>query len=222
MKLFKSSILVVVLSFFAISAHAAEWTPFQLSLFNPVQIFPEETIVQGARINLLYGVNKELDGIDYGIINKITGTTKGAQVGAFPLGGINITGNLYGAQVGGIFGGVNIASGEVNGLQLSGIFGGVNSAGNIEGAQIGGFLGGLNMADNVTGLQLSGIYIGINIAKDVNGAQIGTIFNKAESIEGLQLGLVNVCNKMKGVQIGLVNVIMEGEVPFFPFVNASF
>jgi hypothetical protein len=222
MKLFKSSILVVVLSFYAISAHAAEWTPFQLSLFSPVQLFPEETIVQGVRINILYGVNKELDGIDYGVINRTTGTTKGAQVGAFPLGGINITESLYGAQIGGILGGVNVANGEVNGLQLSGIFGGVNNAGNIEGAQIGGFIGGLNKADNLSGLQLSGFYVGINIAKDVKGAQIGTIFNKAETIEGLQLGLVNVCNKMKGVQIGLVNVIMESELPFFPFVNASF
>jgi hypothetical protein len=66
------------------------------------------------------------------------------------------------------------------------------------------------------------MYMGVNIAKNTKGVQIGTLFNKSDSMEGLQLGLVNVCNKMKGVQIGLVNVITESKLPFFPILNAGF
>jgi hypothetical protein len=52
--------------------------------------------------------------------------------------------------------------------------------------------------------------------------QIGTLYNQAEAIEGVQLGLVNVCNKIKGAQIGLFNVIMDSKVPFLPIINARF
>jgi len=222
MKLFKQMILVILMLSIAVSAHAVEWTPFQLSFFNPVQLFPEETKVQGVRINLLYGVNKELDGIDYGLVNRTKGTTNGVQVGAFPFGGVNITENLNGVQIGGVIAGANLASGEDKGFQLAGIAGGVNSAGNMDGIQLAGIWAGVNMADNLNGIQISGVFVGVNIAKDAKGLQIGTIYNQANAMEGLQFGLVNVCNKMKGIQIGLVNVIKESKLPFFPIVNASF
>ncbi len=222
MKLFRNSMFVVVMSFFAISAHAAEWTPFQLALVNPVQLFPEQTTVDGVRINLLYGVNKEVNGVDYGVVNRTTGTTQGVQLGAFPFGGVNMSENLYGMQFGGILGGVNIAGGDVEGLQFSGIFGGINKAGNLKGVQVAGALGGINMAENVSGAQIAGSYLGINLVKNMSGVQIGTIYNQARVMEGLQLGLVNVCNKMHGIQLGLVNIITESNVPFFPVVNARF
>lgn len=204
MKLRGNVLLFILMLFFALSAHAADSTPVQLSLVNPVQLFPEDTTVNGLRINLLYGVNKEVNGVDIGPINRTTGTTRGVQLGAFPYGGINVTGNLRGVQFGGIFGGVNIATGDVTGVQLAGLIGGINAAGNLHGAQI------------------SGTFIGINLAKDVKGLQLTTMYNQADAMEGLQLGLVNVCKRMKGVQIGLVNVIKENSVPFIPIVNASF
>jgi hypothetical protein len=222
MKLFRNSLFVVFMSFFAFSAYATEWTPFQLSLVKPVQLFPEETKVEGLRINLLYGVNKEVAGLDYGVINRTTGTTQGVQLGAFPFGGINITENLYGMQFGGILGGVNIAGEDVEGLQISGIFGGINKAGNLKGVQVAGAIGGINMAENVSGVQIAGIYLGINLAKNMSGVQVGTIYNQAQIMEGVQLGLVNVCNKMHGIQLGLVNIITESSVPFFPVINAGF
>jgi hypothetical protein len=222
MKLLRNSLLVVFMSLFAFSAYATEWTPFQLSLVKPVQLFPEETRVDGLRINLLYGVNKEVNGLDYGVINRTTGTTQGVQLGAFPFAGVNITESLYGIQFGGILGGINIAGGDVEGLQISGIFGGINKSGNLKGIQIAGALGGINMAENVNGVQIAGSYLGINLAKNMSGVQVGTIYNQAQVMEGVQLGLVNVCNKMHGIQLGLVNIIMESNVPFFPVVNASF
>jgi hypothetical protein len=222
MKMFKKYLLVVVMSLISVSAHAADWTPFQLSFINPVQIFPEETKVQGVRLNLIYGVNKEVNGIDYGSINRTTGTTNGVQVGAFPIGGVNITKDLYGAQLIGILGGVNVATGDVTGIQVTSLFAGVNSAGNVTGVQLSGGLAGVNIAEDVSGVQLSGMYIGVNIAKNTKGVQIGTLLNKATTMEGLQIGIVNVCNRMKGVQIGLINVITESKLPFFPIINASF
>jgi len=221
-KLFIKSIIVVSFSFLACSAYAVENTPFQLSLVNPIQIFPEETSVQGLRINLIYGVNKDVNGIDIGPVNRTTGTTKGLQLGAFPFGGVNMTENLAGLQFGGFFGGVNIASGEVTGLQISGIYAGINNAGNLNGVQIAGILGGINRAENLRGIQISGFLLGINLAKDTKGLQITTLYNQAESMHGLQLGLVNVCKQMTGIQIGLVNIIQESKMPFFPIVNASF
>lgn len=204
MKLFRSSILATLLSCYAFSAQAAEWTPFQLSLVNPVQLFSEETNVQGLRVNLIYGVNKDVKGVDLGVVNRTTGTTQGVQAGAFPYGGVNLTEKLNGVQFGGFFGGINRAGGEVNGVQISGIIGGINIAGDVHGAQI------------------SGTYLGINIAKDVQGVQLTTIYNQADAMEGVQVGLINVCTKMRGVQIGLVNVIKESPLQFFPILNASF
>ncbi|HEY4743725.1 MAG TPA: hypothetical protein VIH45_03645 [Desulfuromonadaceae bacterium] len=222
MKFVGHAIVAILLSCCALSAQAAEWTPFQLSLVNPVQLFPEESRVQGVRINLLYGVNREVDGLDYGPVNRTTGTTQGVQTGAFPFGGINITGDLYGMQVGGVLGGLNIAGGEVHGVQISGIFAGINRAGNVSGVQLSGIIGGINKAENVSGVQIAGTFLGVNLAKNVQGFQLGTIYNQAGAMEGLQLGLVNVCSKMQGVQIGLVNVIKENNIPFFPIVNGRF
>ena len=204
MNLLRNALLFILIAFFANSAHAADSTPFQLSLINPVQLFPQETSVKGLRINLLYGVNKEVDGVDLGAVNRTTGMTKGVQLGAFPFGGVNITGDLVGLQLGGFFGGVNVATGDVAGVQIAGIIGGVNTAANVRGAQ------------------LSGAFLGVNVAKDVTGFQATTLYNQARAMEGLQLGLVNVCQRMYGVQIGLVNVIRESSLPFFPIVNASF
>ena len=204
MKFFAKSVIVVLLSIFAGFAYGAEYTPLQLSLVNPIQLFPEETSVHGLRINLIYGVNKEVNGLDFGPINRTTGTTKGLQIGAFPYGGVNITENLVGLQLGGAWAGANFASGEVTGVQISGIFGGINTAGDLHGVQI------------------AGVFIGINLAKDTKGLQLATLYNQAEAMQGLQFGLVNVCKRMNGVQIGLVNVIQESKLPFFPIINASF
>jgi hypothetical protein len=117
MNMYIRPVIVILLSVFAFSAHAAEWTPFQLSLVKPVQLFPEETKVEGLRLNLIYGVNKEVTGLDLGIVNEVTGTTKGVQA-AYILGG-NISRDLYGAQIVYGLGGVNVASGQANGLQIA-------------------------------------------------------------------------------------------------------
>ena len=44
----------------------------QLALFNPVQIFPEENSITGVRLNLLYGSNASVTGLDVGVVNRTT------------------------------------------------------------------------------------------------------------------------------------------------------
>ena len=39
---------------------------------------------------------------------------------------------------------------------------------------------------------------------------------------GIQFGLINRAVSLRGIQIGLVNLIEEGPVTFFPIVNAAF
>ena len=56
---------------------------------------------------------------------------------------------------------------------------------------------------------------------DMNGVQLGLV-NVCDSGAGLQLGLWNQARTFAGVQIGLCNVVSDGPVPFLPLVNASF
>ena len=54
----------------------------QLSLFNPIQIFPENTTIGGIRINLIYGKNAAVSGIDFGLVNMTSsGLSQGWQFG---------------------------------------------------------------------------------------------------------------------------------------------
>jgi hypothetical protein len=114
--------------------------PIQLALFNPVQLFPENTSVTGLRLSLLYGKNNTVTGIDIGLVNETTSVQKGIQWGLVGLtkGGftgfqtnfVSISkGNFEGLQ----WSFVNHHSGHFNGLQLS--F--VNYTTTLKGLQIG-------------------------------------------------------------------------------------
>jgi len=121
--------------------------PIQIALVNPIQIFNEGTSITGLRINILYGKNTRVTGLDWGLINQTTsGVSKGVQFG---LIGINEA-----DYVGWQDNGLNITSGSFEGLQ----WGIVNSAGTVNGVQIGL----VNYAANMN----KGLQIGlINIIK---------------------------------------------------------
>ena len=48
-------------------AAAWAWTPLQLSLWEPVQLFPEDFDVYGIRLNLAYGSNKSVAALTPGL-----------------------------------------------------------------------------------------------------------------------------------------------------------
>jgi hypothetical protein len=89
----------------------AQGSPIQLSLFDPIQIVPNNESVSGIRLNLIYTKNVNVTGFDMGLVNVTTGKELGVQ-----WGGINVTnGGFTGWQS--AF--VNISGGNFEGLQTS-------------------------------------------------------------------------------------------------------
>ena len=114
--------------------------PVNIALINPIQIFPENTTITGVRLNILYGKNVSMTGIDFGLVNHIGGGGfTGAQFGLVNL----CDGKFLGFQDGIL----NLADGDVEGLQwglfnkgnyVNGLqFGLVNYAASMKGLQIG-------------------------------------------------------------------------------------
>lgn len=76
-----------------------------------------------------------------------------------------------------------------------------------------------NIAEGaMSGLEIGGIF---NRAEYLSGLQIGLV-NYAAEADGVQIGLVNMTHQMAGLQIGLANCIRDSKVPFFPVVNFQF
>jgi hypothetical protein len=133
------------------------WTPFQLALFNPVQIFEEDDDVKGARANVVYGNNRDVSGIDIGFIGRSESMT-GFQVNA----GYNGSETLDGIQIGSL----NEVSYRVRGVQLGGV---ISYGGEVSGLQIAG---AHNRAESITGVQIGGM---VNETEELTGVQIGLI-----------------------------------------------
>ena len=182
--------------------------------------------VRGGAVGLFFNTaGRDVTGVQAsGIFNIGNGTMGGVQasgvfnLAAGPVGGIqaggvfNISsGSVRGAQGAGVF---NIADGELSGVQGSGVFnvadgsvlGGQGagvfnvSAGGMRGIQGAGVF---NLAGGaIQGVQLAGVF---NWADSVNGGQLGTV-NVAGGTRGAQIGVVNVGGDVHGTQIGLVNI----------------
>jgi hypothetical protein len=137
------------------------FTPFQLSLAPPAQIFPQEVPVRGLRINVVYGVQREVSGLDVGLFNEVREKLSGIGAGLLNIARADATGLHVGAA--------NTVSGEFRGLQIA--FANHNE-GNLAGAQIG--VG--NVTEGGAGLQV-GLF---NQAGSLKGLQIG-LFNINEN-----------------------------------------
>ncbi|MBK7631687.1 MAG: hypothetical protein IPJ23_13475 [Ignavibacteriales bacterium] len=118
----------------------AQEKPIQVALFNPIQIFPENTSITGLRLNIIYGKNVNVSGLDWGFVNSTIGKQVGAQWGFVNMvdngflglqgGFVNLTDSKFeGLQ----YGFVNYHKGKVSGVQ----FGFINYAGSMYGLQIG-------------------------------------------------------------------------------------
>jgi hypothetical protein len=173
----KRSLLTLILvctgAVFPARALAQQESPFQLALFNPVQIRAEDLGITILRVSLLYGKNAYVKGLDVGLVNHTTsGTTKGWQLG--------LVGYNEGEFVGWQDNYVNVTEAQFLGLQ-SGIF---NSAGGGEGVQLG--------VVNVSGARFAGLQFSfVNVADDLYGIQIGLV-NIIKSKESLPfLPIVN-------------------------------
>jgi hypothetical protein len=117
----------------------AEEKPIQLSLFTPVQIYPESDDITAFRFNLIYGRNASITGIDLGLVNHTTaGMSSALQIGVVSLNDADFTGVQYST--------VNVTRQSFKGFQ----WGLVNYAGSGNGFQLGFF----NYAEKMHGLQI--------------------------------------------------------------------
>lgn len=100
------------------------WLPLGISLVTPPLQLPSPShTVFGAMLNIGYGQVENLAVLDLGLINNVTDTMTGLE-----LGPINLVGTCAGVQLGAL----NIASRTV-GLQL----GVLNMTGSLHGVQLG-------------------------------------------------------------------------------------
>ena len=133
-----SALAVVMLTMIATPVLAEE-RPIQLSLITPVQIFPEEDSVTGIRLNLIYGRNSSILGLDFGLVNHATsGISMGWQTGLVGIVDADFVGLQDNA--------VNMVKSNFKGLQ----WGVVNYAKAARGLQ----LGLVNYAERMYGLQI--------------------------------------------------------------------
>lgn len=118
---------------------SAQSKPVQLSLFTPIQLFPEDTEISGIRLSLIYGRNVAVTGLDLGLVNHTTtGKFLGVQFGLVGLADTDFKGfqdNM-----------VNVVKRDFEGFQ----WGFVNYAHYANGFQ----LGFVNYAESMKGLQI--------------------------------------------------------------------
>lgn len=148
----------------------AQKRPVQLSLVTPVQIFPEEDTIAGVRLNILYGRNAVVNGVDVGIVNRTTQISRGIQWGI-----VGMAHDFQGWQ----YHAVSISKGKFEGVQW-----GYVSVGEI----FRGWQAGLvNVSTEMEGYQSALV----NYSKDMTGFQLSLV-NYAHKMKGLQVGLINI------------------------------
>ncbi len=163
----KSLLIAAAVCLTALSLSAFDTTAFQLSVWAPrVQLVPPEIAVSGLKINLPYGNNSKVTGLDIGLVSVNREQDKvDAQVSALQI-------NLW-----------NSTNGKFSGFQV-GLF---NLADSAAGIQIGLF----NSTDNIE----RGFAVGLlNTSQDFRGLEIGLI-NYTEFLTGVQIGIINIATK---------------------------
>jgi hypothetical protein len=137
--------LLAIALLFTSTPAQTETRPIQIALVTPVQIFPEEESISGIRLNLIYGRNVSVAGLDLGLINHVTTEiSTGLQLGVVGLADSGFVGwqhNYF----------VNITQGDLQGFQM----GIVNYAKSANGFQ----LGIVNYAERMKGLQVGVVNI---------------------------------------------------------------
>ncbi|RKH02089.1 caspase family protein [Corallococcus carmarthensis] len=171
--------------------------------------------VSGAQLSLVTNVaGGAVRGVQATLgLNVANGDVDG--VGQLALGANVARGALGGVQAAL---GANVTTADATGMQLSL---GINHAnGTMKGVQF--TLGVNSVATAARGIQgsvllnrapsLTGMQLGlINVGGDVSGMQLGLI-NVADTVHGMQLGLVNVSDEVHGAPVGLFTYEKKGQL----------
>jgi len=174
--------------------------------------------INGAQISGMLNLTKgNINGLQTsGMLNVNHGNVTGSQISG--MSNI-ITGNLTGIQVAGF---LNFNKGNVKFLQVAGF---VNSNyGTAEGLQVAGFVNSNLCQPNskkVNLAQFSG-FVNQN-ASQFNGTQITGFVNLSlDSMKGAQISMLNFSTYLEGVQIGLVNICTKKSTKIIPIGLISF
>ncbi len=188
-------------------------------------------VVNKFSFNILGGYTAGLQGVEIGgIFNIVKENMSFLQI----AGVFNMTGGyVEGVQISGVFnqsldsvtglqlgGAMNLSSGSIEGMQTSGA---VNyTAGKTRGMQLTGAVN--YSAESVKGMQLSGLanYSGGSVngmqltgaanitAADMKGVQLSGFLNYAKTIDGVQIGIINVADSSTRFSFGLLNLFRNG------------
>lgn len=189
-------------------------TPFQFSFATPLQLFNRDTDVMGLRLDVLYGMNKNLYGLDLGI----GGNWVDEDMLGFQIAGLgNFAERPRGIQIAGL---LNMAGSDMKGLQVGGVY---NYAVDFRGIQLSGLMLPLGVAGVIavyegTGDDDAGILdsasaellallalMSVNYVHTGYGLQTGFINGVSEEGSGAQLGGINVASGDSWGQVGVVN-----------------
>lgn len=193
-KITPSFLSALALGFAASSAKAE--APFQFGVFAPdIQLVDAGEDIRGLRINFIYGENRNVAGLDLGIVNSTTGDATGFAWGP----------------------GIGLVDGDAVGVQWHWLY--ARTEGEFTGWQSAFLLSRIGGGGS-SGLQTSPINL---VDSDFTGLQLG-LFNRADTVKGLQLGFVNWAETLDGgLQIGFVNHAGNSDIsPWMPFVNWQF
>ncbi len=138
------------------------WSPFQFSIYNPIQLVGESKDITGLRLSLLYGKNVDISGIDLALGATSSNNLAGIQIAGFG----NWAASVKGIQIGGV--GNEVTS--LTGVQISAFVNSVES--DVSGIQIA-------LINTVKG-EMKGIQI---------GALNSILAPKSSSVTGVQIGL---------------------------------
>ncbi|MFA7331712.1 MAG: hypothetical protein WC326_11635 [Candidatus Delongbacteria bacterium] len=142
------------------AARLALAEPFQLAVWDPVQLRPAAADIEGLRLSLFYGRNHDLLGLDAGLVNRLDGSGTGIQYGAAN----HVAGSFTGLQEAWLY---SATEGSLTGIQSACL----TRCGSLTGIE----LGVVNWAGSVQGLQL-GLY---NRCSGLHGLQIGLLNHDA-------------------------------------------
>ena len=179
--------------------------PFQAALWAPdIQLVPATEDIVGVRLEI-YGENRNVTGLDIGLINVTTGDFSGVA------GAVYVVPTLF-----------NRVDGVTTGWQMGAV--------NVTGGRVTGWQGGLASINRseVIGLNTSIINWSMPSTSSLRGVQIAFL-NVTGPVSGVQIGLVNYATSLRGIQIGLWNeVASRGYGDFsplprvFPIINIGF
>lgn len=188
-----------VLIFSVSSAHAF-FSPVSLAVFPGLQFPGAEYTVAGLRASLFWGRQRDIYGLDLGVLGNITEQ------------------DFTGIGLSGLF---NMTHGVTRVIGLQAALG-MNMTTNkttVYGLQLAGLLNSNEAASSLIGFGVALVNLSPNM--DIMGVQLG-VYNKALAVYGLQIGIVNVCKNLHGLQIGLVNFHEMGAVNVSPILNIGF